>query len=393
MNNKNILIPIFYSILSLLLTSYILGIDNLSFINSKWLTAHDVTSDVVTWKFFKNDVWRFPLGSNPHYGLDIGSGIAFTGSIPILAIIFKLIINVLPDNFHYFSLWVFICFFLQSYIAFLIIYNKSENLIFSIIGSLFFLLSPILINRLGTHLSLSAHWLILMSFYLETKKNILHKNIYWSALISLSSLIHFYFTIMLLGIFFLFRLNDFKENLNFKKLFKQTLIVLGPLTFTMFVIGYFHVPFTDSLGYGYGNYTLDIAGIFSGNTDVINGNINWSFFLPNTPSLPPEGFAYLGLGGIFFLIFLIITFFFNFKLFIKKKNFLPFFLITFFFSIVAITNKIHLFNNHILSFEIPTIFYGILSIVRASGRLFWPVYYLIFLISIILLYNNFSKKN
>ena len=94
MNNKNILIPIFYSILSLLLTSYILRIDNLSFINSKWLTAHDVTSDVVTWKFFKNDVWRFPLGSNPHYGLDIGSGIAFTGSIPILAIIFKLIINV-----------------------------------------------------------------------------------------------------------------------------------------------------------------------------------------------------------------------------------------------------------------------------------------------------------
>ena len=392
MNYKNFSIVAFYSILSLLLTSYILGIDNLSFVNSKWLSAHDVTSDIVSWKFFKNDVWRFPLGSNPNYGMDIGSGIAFSGSVPILAIIFKLFNSVLPDNFHYFSLWVFICFFLQSYIAFLIIYNKSKNLSFSIVGSLFFLLSPILINRLSFHLALCAHWLILMGYYFEIKKNLLHKNIYWASLISLSSLIHFYFTIMLLGMFFLFILNDLKEKFDFNKFLKQTLQVLGSLIFTMFVIGYFHVPFTDALGYGYGDYTLNVAGIFSGNTNVASGNINWSFFLPNTPSLSPEGFAYLGIGGIFFLIFLIIVLIFNFKLFIKKKNFLPFFLIILIFSTIAVTNKIHLFS-YILSFEIPTLLYGILSVVRASGRLFWPVYYLIFLVSIIFLYKKFSKKN
>jgi hypothetical protein len=392
MNYKNILIVVFYSILSLLLTSYILGIDNLSFVSSKWLTAHDVTTDIVSWKFFKNDIWRFPLGSNPTYGMDIGSGIAFSGSIPILAIIFKIFAGILPDNFHYFNLWIFICFFLQSYIAFLIIYNKSNNLLFSIVGSLFFLFSPVLINRLSFHLALSAHWLILMGYYLETKKDLLYKNIYWAALISLSSLIHFYFTIMLLGIFFLFSLNDLRDKINFKNFLKKTILVIGSLTFTMFVIGYFHVPFTDALAYGYGNYALDIAAIFSGNTVIPNGNISWSFFLQNTPTLPQEGFAYLGLGGIFLLIFSIIIFIFNFKSLVKKKNFLPLSLIILFFLIIAISNKIHLLGNHVLSFEIPTIFYGILSIVRASGRLIWPVYYLIFLISIIFLYRNFSKK-
>jgi len=60
---------------------------------------------------------------------------------------------------------------------------------------------------------------------------------------------------------------------------------------------------------------------------------------------------------------------------------------------MAISNKVHLFNNLILSFELPTILYGMLSVVRASGRLFWPVYYLIFFISIIFLYKKFSKKN
>jgi hypothetical protein len=392
MSNRNLLIVVFYSILSLLLTSYILGIDNLSFISTKWLTAHDVTSDIVSWKFFKNDIWRFPLGSNPTYGMDIGSGIAFSGSIPILAIIFKLFAGVLPDNFHYFNLWIFICFFLQSYIAFLIIYNKSNNLLFSIVGSLFFLLSPVLINRLSFHLALSAHWLILMSYYLETKKDLLHKNIYWTALISLSSLIHLYFTIILLGIFFLFSFNDLKEKINLKKFLKETTQVIGFLVFTMFVIGYFHVPFTDALAYGYGDYALDIGGIFVGNTSVPSGEISWSFFFQKTQPLSQEGFAYLGMGGIFFLIFLIIIFTFNYRLFIKKKSFLPFFLIILIFSIIAISNKIHLFGNHLLSLEIPTIFYGLLSVVRASGRLFWPVYYLIFLIPIIFLYKKFSKK-
>ena len=151
MKYKNIGIIALYIFLALILTSYILGINNLSFISTKWLAAHDVTTDLLSWKFFKDDIWRFPLGNNPNYGLDIGSGVAFSGSIPIMAVIFKLFANVLPDNFHYFGLWIFICFFLQSYIAFLIIYNHSENLYFSIVGSLFFLFSPILINRLGLH--------------------------------------------------------------------------------------------------------------------------------------------------------------------------------------------------------------------------------------------------
>ena len=393
MKNRNILILAFYSVLSLLLTSYILGIDNLSFVNSKWLGAHDVTTDIVSWKFFKDDIWRFPLGNNPNYGMDIGSGIAFSGSIPIMAIIFKLFANILPYDFHYFSLWIFICFFLQSYIAFLIINNQTKNLYFSIVGSLFFLLSPILINRLSFHFSLCAHWLILMSFYIETKKDLINKNIYWAVLISLSALIHFYFTIMLLGIFFLFSLNDLKNNLNLKKFYNKIFLVLGSLIFTMFIIGYFNVPFADALAYGYGNYALDISGLFSSNTSVINGNIDWSFFFTNNTVLPSEGFAYLGVGGIIFLIYMIIILINNFKDFRKKEEFLPIFLIVLIFLIAGITNRVHLFNSIIFDFELPTIIYGILSIVRASGRLVWPVYYLIFFISIIFLYKNFSKKN
>ena len=393
MKYKNINIIVLYAFLALVLTAYVLGINNLSFVNTNWLAARDVTTDLISWKFFKNDIWRFPLGSNPNYGLDVASGIAFSGSIPIMALIFKLFANVLPDNFHYFGLWIFICFFLQSYVAFIIIYNKTESLYFSIVGSLFFLLSPILINRMGLHLSLSAHWLILMSFYIETKKNLSNKSIYWAALISLSSLIHFYFTVMLLGIFFLFLLGNIKKNISYKKSFEQIFLILSSLTFTMFVVGYFNVPFTDAFAYGYGNYALDISSIFSQSSSSVNGKIDWSFLIPNTKMLGQESFAYLGLGGIFLLIFLIIIFISNYNIFIKDEKFLSYFLIILIFSIIAISNQIHLFGSLIWSFELPKVIYGPLSIVRASGRLFWPIYYLIFLGSIIFLYKKFSKRN
>ena len=111
-----------YIFLGLVATIYIFGFDYISFFtNSNWLSSRDMTADLISWQYFKNDIWRFPIGSNPNYGMDIASGIVFSGSVPFLSVIFKLFGNFLPNDFHFFSLWIFFCFFLQSYIAFLII--------------------------------------------------------------------------------------------------------------------------------------------------------------------------------------------------------------------------------------------------------------------------------
>ena len=216
MMEKNIKVLLLYIFLGLITSLYIFGFDQLSFTKDDWLRSHDMTAELVTWKYYKNDIWRFPIGNNPNYGIDLASGIAFSGSIPLLSIIFKLFGNFLPNNFHYFGIWIFICLFLQSYIAFLIINHLTKNLTFSIIASLFFLVSPVLFSRILHHLSLSAHWLILLGFYIEIKNKLTKKTFYWTALISLSALIHFYFTIILLGMFFLFVLNEHIVNFNIK---------------------------------------------------------------------------------------------------------------------------------------------------------------------------------
>ena len=49
-----------------------------------------MTAELASWKYYKNDIWRFPIGNNPNYGMDLGSGIVFSGSIPFFCIIFPL---------------------------------------------------------------------------------------------------------------------------------------------------------------------------------------------------------------------------------------------------------------------------------------------------------------
>jgi len=59
--------------------------------NTEWLYSHADNAIFQTgWFFFKNDIWRFPLGLNPNYGESFSSSIVFSDSIPLLALFFKL---------------------------------------------------------------------------------------------------------------------------------------------------------------------------------------------------------------------------------------------------------------------------------------------------------------
>ena len=394
MIQKNIRVLLLYILLSFLSTIYIFGFDYISFTNSTWLSTRDMTADLLSWQYFKNDIWRFPIGNNPNYGIDIATGIVFSGSIPFLSVLFKIFEDFLPSNFHYFSLWIFICIFLQSFISYLIIYIKTKNFAFSVIGSLFFLISPVFISQIMKNVALAGQWLILLAFYIEIK-NIPNKKIfYWTVLISLSALIHFYFTIILFGMFFLFIFNEYLINFNFKKIIVQISIPTFFLLITMYTFGYFEVPVTDSLAFGYGIYKLNLAGIINPIFQLQGGIINWSNFLPEivtSSGEASEGFSYLGIGGIFLLlisVFLIFTNFFEFK----KRNYRPYLFITISFLLVSLSHRVSFANILLFEIDLPKYIYGILSVIRASGRLFWPVYYLLFLGSIIIIYNKFSKR-
>ena len=133
----NFKINILFILISLGLTIILFGPENFKFTNINWITDKDTLIAQLGWKFFYNDNWHFPLGKNPNYGIEIGNSIVFTGAVPFLSIIFKIFKNFLPNNFQFFSFWIFLCFFLQLLFSYLIIYHFTQNKKYSVISSFF----------------------------------------------------------------------------------------------------------------------------------------------------------------------------------------------------------------------------------------------------------------
>ena len=380
---------IFLFVISLSFCFYLLGYDNFNFSNQSWLINGDLAQYQLGWKFYREDIWRFPLGLNPNYGISNSSSIVYSDSIPLFAIFFKIFKRFLAEDFQYFSFWIFICIYLQALLSFKIIYYFTKNTTYSLISSLFFIFSTAFIYRSGIHLSLTAHWLILGYFYIQISA-LNYKDLKKHLIIYLSLSIHFYFSIILIGIFFLEKIFKLKK-LTIKDL--ASLLALTILSlFLMYVVGYFTIGLDDGLGFGYGIYNFNLNSFLNPLGENYVDKFNWSLFLPalNLQNREMEGFSYLGISGVLFLL-LYLRYLFSGKskiVFSKGLNILIFFI----FLIIATSNNVNLGNQDLITFELNKYLYGIFSSIRASGRLIWPIYYLIFIVGIVTIFQYSSVK-
>ena len=391
LNNRVKLIINFILFFLAIFQSFIfIGLPNLNIYNFNWLFQGDTSADVVNWLKFKNSDWLFPIGlfENSELGK---SSLAYTGAVPFLSIFFKLFFKEF-ENFQYFGLWIFLCFYLQLLFSYLILIKKTNDIIFSILGSLFFALSPIMFHRLGYHLSLSGHWILLAYFLnkiLADKKYYQMRNIF---IICFSSLIHFYFTLMILWIeLFHTFYNYLKEKKNIKDYLKYLFLIFIPLSLTMYLIGYFEIPFYDTLGGGYGVFKMNLLSFINPLGQTLQHNqFNWSFFLPiyGDSYGEKEGFGYFGLGILFLILISLYYFVFEKKIKINKN----FCIILISLIIYSLSNKIDFGSYNLIEINLDKRIEAILSIGRASGRFIWPVYYFIMFFSLILIYKKFLKK-
>jgi len=397
--NKN-KINFLFLFISFLFLIGILGINNIFFSNIAWLhNGRESAFNQLGWFFFKNDIWRFPLGSNPNYGDELGLSIIFTDSIPLLALFFKLFKSIIPENFQYFSLWYFICFYLQLYFSFKILKKFTNSINFSLVGSIFFLIVPIFLYRINYHVSLVPQWLLLFTLYLGLNHKVDKSKLLWIFLIIFSSLIEFYFTAMILVVYFILRISNFYyEKENFFNPLKDFFTVGILLLSTLYIIGYFEIRVVDSLGLGFGYYKLNLLSFF----DPINSTtkLSWSWLLKDiqlSPGEETEGFNYLGLGQILMFLFTITLFLI--KDFRRKisfsahtKEIKTFFLISIIFTLWALSNKISIGSYTLLEIPLNKYIFGLLSIIKSTGRLFWIVNYFLLILSIVVIYKSFSKK-
>lgn len=134
--------------------------------NISWLMTmkHDWGMHYLGWHFYKNEAWQFPIGQINNYFSPIGTNVGFTDSIPLFALFLKPFARVLPEDFQYLGLWLFLCHLLTAYYTIRLFNLFKVSALFTFIAVLFIAANPVLIYR-GLHPALCAHWLLIAGVY------------------------------------------------------------------------------------------------------------------------------------------------------------------------------------------------------------------------------------
>ncbi|GHU39228.1 hypothetical protein FACS1894190_02920 [Spirochaetia bacterium] len=372
-------------------------------INEAW---YDLPQGYLTWDFFRVSPWHFPIGLTDNLTYPLKSSVVFGDTVPILALIFKLFLHGANFQFQYFGLHYLISYFLQGALSGLILFKLCKNSIYSIIGSVFFTLSPILAFRVFYHTSLTSHYIVLLCIYVCLIKNnqtsFIKKTIIWASILALAALTHLYFMPMVAIIMFFYFLDDFLETKNIIKPVISLVSSMAVLFFVMFLLGYFSLKSTAA-SFGLGEYSTNLNSLFNPNTTPYPRMSKFfaGFNLATTGQY--EGAAYIGLGLIAALLIIIISksilLYDKVKpLVIPKQNITVSTLLYFtksdnsrrhiiyiaaLFCLMAfaLSPTVTFERYKLFTYPIPKFVGALWSTFRGTGRMVWPIMYsLMFLI-------------
>lgn len=268
----------------------------------------DLIQHQLGFEFFYNAPWKWPIGYYDTNLYPFGTSVMYSDSIPLFAIIFKLLRPVLPGgSIQFLGLFGFMCFALQGGFGSIILAKKLKNRVCIGLGTVLIVMSFVLFARIFNHTALSAHFIILAVFafwlYKDKFQSLRSRIIFWIGIMSLSVLIQFYFVGMLLVLMLGFIIDDW---IDYKKIHRQLCIIAGSIVSifgTMYLIGGFSTS-TSGATEGLGLYAMNLNAFF--NPGIPMGK--YDYILPTLPTLSGqyEGNMYLGLGILLLLSFLLI---------------------------------------------------------------------------------------
>ncbi|MCR4611539.1 MAG: DUF6311 domain-containing protein [Lachnospiraceae bacterium] len=417
--------------------------------NTEWLLhsddyegSIDLTQHYMGWVYYRDTPWSFPLGLTEGIYSEPVS-VVYTDSIPLFAVFFKIFSGILPASFQYMGLFGLLCYALMGGFGALITRRFSSNILVNVISAFFFVLSPILLNRMYLHTALSAHFLIVAGIVLWLYRDRMKRAKYigaWTALLTCGTLINAYFTPILLGILLCSIVQDL---INGEKISRCIMPVVIPLVVTLFfawMVGMFYGETNASGSGGLDILSFNMDAFFNPATYATDfghfthdfKEISYSGLVRGYALVTPyqnEGFAYLGLGMIILVILAIILLIAylirrariikrderigaNTSTFEKEKdgakkgvsgkekdsaftNTFPgnkrktvsyvvaLLIYMVVFTFLALSPTWTLGGRELFSIPYPEFIWNLLSIFRSTGRFIWPVYYMIMTLALL----------
>ena len=168
----------------------------------------DPAQHYLGWVFYRRSGWHLPyLGANYSSIYPYRTSILYTDSIPLLAVLGKLLGGILPARFQYLGLWGLFCYAMQGGLAQALIArvggvrpgDTAKNWA-SVLGAGVLVLFPALNIRMFAHTALAANWLVLLALWLwlcaeqsENRPTAAKLCLWWGILGLLCAGIHLYY--------------------------------------------------------------------------------------------------------------------------------------------------------------------------------------------------------
>lgn len=338
----------------------------------------DIQQHYAGWLFYRNSALSFPLGVTQSINAPQGVSVAYTDSIPLVAVLLRPLANAWGGTFQYFGWFTLVCFALQGGFGTLLCSLFVGGTVLPLMGALLFVTSPILYERAFRHTSLGAQWFILAAlyFYFSCRR----KNRYASAGLFLLNVlaigIHPYFLPMTYAITLALLL---EYAISTHRWCGPALFLASNLCSTLilgWLLGLFYGTATSGGQALYGYFSMNLNALW--NPVGVQGTV-YSRLLPaqNQVNGNYDAFAYLGLGVLLALPIVLIR---------GRKMIRQHFRVHWALGVVcllltmfAVSNVVTANGVTVCTIPLPGKIIQLCSVFRSGGRLFWPVYDLLVL--------------
>lgn len=344
----------------------------------------DIQQHYAGWLFLRQSPLGWPLGVAQNIGSG-GLSVAFTDSIPLAAVLCRLLSPILPETFQYFGWFTLLCFVLQGGFAALLCGLFAGGLAAPLLGGGLFVLSPVLWERALRHTALGAQWLVLAALYCYFAARRGQRGA-WGLLFLVNVLtvgIHPYFAAMTFAV-------------TLALVAEQTLRRRRPAAFAFlgldlaaaaalgWTLGLFYGRSGGGDGALYGYFGLNLNALWN---PAGVGGFDWSTFLPvqNSVGGSYDAFAYLGLGvwvGLLAILYHSIRDWHGALRCLRAHW--PLLAVCTVLTVFAVSHVITANGVTLAVLPLPEKLIQFFSIFRSGGRMFWPVYYLIMLLAFVL---------
>ena len=342
--------------------------------NSTVFDDGDIAQHVSGWWYYAKDTWHFPLLHTTRLDHPTGVSIAYTDSIPLLALPFKVLITLfpswLPEHFHYIGWWMGLVFVSQAVAATFLVRALGAKSLLAVIISVGFALTWPVIHARYHHPALMMQSIIIYAialYFLGRQKT-------WSSsavsfgfvglnLVALT--VHPYFLPFTAGFFTAFLVDQPIKGESWLKQLKRLLVLGVLLTCAILLLGY--TGRKSFANYGYAtNFYLDLMAPFCGGGKLIACGSGPEYVFPYH-----EGFNYLGAGLLFLIPFAAVL---NWRAIVTfPKTYPAFTLLLFGFLLYTLTNQVHVNDAVLFSYDLPAWTENLTGTFRAAGRFFWPI--------------------